>query len=124
MAINYSRAKEVELVELFEGGEGRCIQFKSNGYITFDEVNLKDISKIRCRLESLLTSEVILEIRLNNSEGKLIATTIIPGKKGFREITLPVIDPGGLNDIVFVARAKETTALINLAWIEFLPDIE
>lgn len=122
LAINYSSAKEVELVELFEGGEGRCVQFKPNGHITFDEVNLKDISKIRCRLESLSSSDVTLEVRLNNSEGQIIATTIVPGEKRFDEYLLPIKNPGGLNDIVFVARANETTALLNLAWIEFLTD--
>jgi cytochrome c len=121
MAYNYSRAKDVEVVELFEGGEGRCVQFKANGFIVFDAVNLKDVAKIRCRLEPLSSaSPVWLEVRRNNSEGQLLASTLISGEKGFQESELPLTKSDGLHDIVFVVKAKETTALLNLAWIEFL----
>lgn len=122
LAVNYSQANAVDIVEVFEGGEGRCVQFRPKGYFTFDDVNLKGIKQLRFRLEPLTNADVILEVRLNNSEGPVIGTTTVPGNKGFREITIPIREPAGVNNIVFVARSKETTALLNLAWIKFLSD--
>ncbi|RYD91547.1 MAG: carbohydrate-binding protein, partial [Sphingobacteriales bacterium] len=42
-AANFSTSDNVSVVEDFNSGEGRCVQFGNNGYITFEDVNLKGI---------------------------------------------------------------------------------
>ncbi|MEO6150833.1 MAG: carbohydrate-binding protein, partial [Mucilaginibacter sp.] len=100
-------------------GEGRCVQFEANDYITFDDINLKGISLLGLRMQKLTNKNVVLEVHADSKDGPLIGTVTMPDGKGYKDIDMAVKDPGRLHDLVFIVKGEAENVLLSLSWMEF-----
>ncbi len=110
------------MVDFFEGGHGLVARLSNTGWVKFATVNLAGIRSLRIQLAPLTSLPVAIEVRVGSIEGALIANAETVDRVGeFREILLPVHDPGGLNDLVFIAKTHPAHKgnVLDLNWILF-----
>ena len=118
----YDASKGSEVVDFFEGGHGLVARLSDTGWVKFATVNLAGIRSLRIQLAPLTSLPVAIEVRVGSIEGALIANAETVDRVGeFREILLPVHDPGGLNDLVFIAKTHPARkgSVLDLNWILF-----
>jgi PKD repeat protein/glucose/arabinose dehydrogenase len=106
-------------------GGGTAVGFIDDAeWISFDPVNLAGIESVTLRWAQEYDGSWI-EMRLGAPDGPLVARTAAmprtPGGWGdFRNITLPIADPGGTHELFFVFRNPEAQHdLANLNWVQF-----
>jgi cytochrome c len=92
-------------------------------YFKFKAIDLKNIKSITCRYSSKEIAARI-EVHVNSPEGPIVSTVNYPATgdwREFKEITAPVKDPGGKNDLYFVFRKEEkpNQHMCTIDWIEF-----
>jgi cytochrome c len=107
-------------------GGGLNIGFIENGdYVSFDPMNLKDITSLRFRVASAGAGGTI-EIRADAPDGPLVAETptIAPtgGWQTWTNVDLPLTSPtAGTHELFFVFRhPTDQGGLMNLNWIQFV----
>jgi hypothetical protein len=91
------------------------------GWLKFSRVNLTGIESLTLRLHPF--AAVALEVRAGSPQGPLVAQTgPLDAAGGFREVTIPVSDPGGVNDLVFLARTEpaQKGSVLDLNWVHFV----
>ena len=103
-------------------GGGNSTGFVENGdYISFEPINLRNITHLTFRALNYVDSSGYIEIRTDSIDGPLLTTCIIPnnGKNtAWNYYTTPIKDPGGTHELFFVFKG-ENGLLFNLNWIEF-----
>jgi cytochrome c len=105
----------------WSGRELGSIHHKS--YFMLKNVDLKNIKSVTYKYKSKEISARI-EIHTGSAEGPIISTIEYPATGDWdtwKEISAPVKDPGGKNDLYFVFR-KETEPHMHMAsidWVEF-----
>jgi cytochrome c len=120
-AASFDDARGAEVVDVFEGEEFLVARLADGGWVKFDTVNLTGIQSLSLRLGGVAKS-VSLEVRADSAQGLLLARAPLlkPGAD-FRELTVPVRDPGGIHDLVFIVRGEspESPAVLDLNWVQF-----
>jgi cytochrome c len=108
-----------------EGG-GLNIGFIENGdYVSYEPMNLKDITSLRFRVASAGAGGTI-EVRTGAADGPLVATTefITPtgGWQTYKTVELALTSPpAGTHELFFVFRhPTDQGGLMNLNWIQFV----
>jgi cytochrome c len=92
-------------------------------YFMFKGIDLKNIKSITYRYASKEIGARI-EVHVNSPEGPIVSTATYPATgewREFKEVTAPVKDPGGKNDLYFVFRKEEkpNQHMCTIDWIEF-----
>ena len=122
----YDAAQGVEVVDFMEGGHGLVARLANHGgglaqpgWVKFSRVNLAGIGSLTLHLAPLAGGT--LEVRADSPHGFLVARTSALAAGGFQEVTIPVTDPGGLHDLVFLAKSTEETkgGVLDLNWVQF-----
>ena len=116
----HDAAQGVEVVDFMEGGHGLVARLTNDGWLKFATVNLSGIENLTLHLAPLATGS--LEVRAGSPEGALVAKTErLDPAKDFREVTIPVTNPGGVNDLFFIARSapKAKGGALDLNWVNF-----
>ncbi|HEY9049153.1 MAG TPA: carbohydrate-binding protein, partial [Ohtaekwangia sp.] len=117
------QAEDAEVVRnvKYEGGALGSIHHRS--YFVLKQIDLKGIKQLTYRYSSLNLGAT-LEVHVNSAKGPIISTlnyTATGDWENYKEISVPVQDPGGKNDLYFVFR-KETPPnqhIFSVDWIEF-----
>ena len=107
-------------VDFMEGNHGLVARLANNGWLKFSTVNLAGIESLTLHLTPHAVSS--LELRAGSPQGPLVAKTELPETTNdFREVTIPVTDPGGVNDLFFIARARtpQKSGVLDLNWVQF-----
>ena len=113
---------EVEQTGDNQGG-GSNIGFIDDGdYTRFNNLNLANIDFVTFRVASAGPGGRI-EIRVGSPTGPMIGLAHVEPTgqwQLYREVTAPVDDPGGENDILFVYRNESASGgLFNINWMDF-----
>ena len=92
-------------------------------YFMLKSIDLKNVKSLTYRYASEELGARI-EVHVNSAEGPIISTaTYLPTGEwnNFKELTVPVQDPGGKNDLYFVFRKEEkpNKNLGSIDWVEF-----
>jgi cytochrome c len=108
-----------------EGETGMVGRFGPGDYLSFAEINLKGIDRVKWRAGCLGTTGGSFTLRRNGPSGPVLARVKIT-PSNYQEITVPVKDPGGVHDLFVVAELDTTpkTKTLSLNWIEFLDSPE
>jgi cytochrome c len=117
----HDASQGVEVVDFMEGGHGLVARLTHGGWLKFSRVNLTGIESLTLRLHPF--AAVALEVRAGSPQGPLVAQTgPLDAAGGFREVTIPVSDPGGVNDLVFLARTEpaQKGSVLDLNWVHFV----
>lgn len=112
----------VEIIDVFEG-EGALVGFfKDGGYVTFNEMRLDSVRKVRIRGLSIAGNNATIEMRVGGPTGEVIGHAILPSE-GYGEVDVPLSAPSGTHDLCVIARspngASASVAAVN--WLEFDP---
>ncbi len=110
----------VDIVDFMEGGHGLVARLSNDGWLKFSTVNLAGIESLTLHLTPHAVSS--LEVRAGSPQGTIVAKTeLLETANDFREVTIPVIDPGGVNDLFFIARAgtPQKSGVLDLNWVHF-----
>lgn len=116
----HDASQGVEVVDFMEGGHGLVARLTHGGWLKFSKVNLASIESLTLRFAPF--AAVALEARAGSPQGPLVAQTgPLDAADGFREVTIPVTDPGGVNDLVFLARTEPARkgSVLDLDWVHF-----
>jgi cytochrome c len=92
---------------------------KDGSYISFKNIDLKGISKV---IVSAQANNGRIEIHKGSTDGALLGTIDLTGTTPeWRELSTPVKDPGGRNELFFVFKNDENKgqSFMTLDWIEF-----
>ncbi len=94
-----------------------------NSFFVFKNIDLKGIKQLTY-LYASLNRDATIEVHVNSSKGPVISTvnyTQTGDWKKFKQITAPIKDPGGKNDLYFVIRKDQAPNdhMLDLDWIEF-----
>jgi len=97
----------------------------NKSFFVFRNIDLKGIHKVTYRYSSL-DKDAILEIHTGSVSGPVISKLAYKATGNwnkFIEVTVPVQDPGGKNDLYFVfSKAQQPDQhLFTLDWLEFKP---
>ena len=110
----------VEIVDFMEGNHGLVARLANDGWLKFSTVNLAGIESLTIHLAP--HAAVSLEVRSGSPQGALVAKTdLLETANDFREVTIPVTDPGGVNDLFFIAHARtpQKSGVLDLNWVNF-----
>jgi cytochrome c len=110
----------VEIVDFMEGNHSLVARLAHDGWLKFANVNLAGIESLKLHLAPHAATS--LEVRAASPQGTLVAKTeLLETTNDFREITIPVTDPGGVNDLFFIAHSKkiQKSGIIDLNWVYF-----
>ncbi|WP_158534867.1 PQQ-dependent sugar dehydrogenase [Mucilaginibacter hurinus] len=118
-AVNYSAIYGARVIEDFDSGEGKCVQFDANNSISFQDVNLKGIVQLKLRMQKLTKSEVTFEARAGQPNGQLIGSVNLPNGSGYQDVNIAVKQGIGLHDIFLIAKSTDKHAVTNLSSITF-----
>jgi cytochrome c len=116
----------VEIVDVFEGGDGLVARTSHDGWVRFDAMNLRGVNRVAFRAAPLTPHPARVELRIDSEAGPVLAKLPIAPASGnqltFSEATLPIRDPGGQHHLVLTARAEAGVSgrIVDLSWIEFL----
>ena len=99
---------------------------KHGSFVSFKDIDLTDVSQITYRVAAQEFGGAI-EVRVGSPTGKLISTaTVTPtgGGEKWVNVTAPVTNPGGVNELFFVFTSGEAPVvpdrnLFHLDWIQF-----
>lgn len=119
-AAMHDASRGVDVVDFMEGGHGLVARLANDGWVKFSTVNLAGIKSLTLHLATL--AAVSLEVRAGSLQGALVAKTdLLETANDFREVTIPVTDPGGVNDLFFIAHARtpQKSSVLDLNWINF-----
>jgi len=119
----YSTNKGVVVHNTDEPDNGRMIGTIDHGdNVSFEPVNLKGVTELRFRVASAGKGGRI-EVRTDAADGPLLATVPVEptgGWRTFRELSVPVTDPGGSHELFLVfANNAGDTSLFNVDWVRF-----
>lgn len=110
----------VEIVDFMEGNHGLVARLANDGWLKFSTVNLAGIESLTIHLAP--HAAVSLEVRSGSPQGALVAKAeLLETANDFREVTIPVTDPGGVNDLFFIAHARtpQKSGVLDLNWVNF-----
>jgi hypothetical protein len=116
----HDASQGVEVVDFMEGGHGLVARLTHGGWLKFSTVNLAGIESLTLNLQPF--AAVVLEARAGSPQGPLVAQTDrLDAAGGFLEVTIPVSNPGGVNDLVFLARTEpaQKGSVLDLNWVHF-----
>jgi cytochrome c len=102
-AVSFDAAEGVEVVDVFEGGEGNVVRMKANAWFRFETMNLTGITHLTCRLAPLALGSFTLEARLDSPDGPLLGTELVgclgdEGLHRFAEFTFPITPTTGRSE--------------------------
>lgn len=97
----------------------------NKSYFLFKNIDLKGIHKVTYHYSSL-NRDAILEVHTGSVDGPVISTLAYKATgdwEKFIDVTTPIKDPGGRNDLYFVFRKDQAPDqhLFTLDWMEFKP---
>jgi cytochrome c len=115
----------IEVVHELEGKEpiftGMVARFHPGGFVRFDQMNLAGIDRVQFLAGSPEGVAGAFELRAGSPTGPLVARVDVDAKPGYRLVTVPVKDPGGVHDLCVVAQARPAEKkTLNLIFLEFL----
>lgn len=126
-AEHYESAEGVkELKNDDTAGGGSSIAFDDGDYVSFDPVNLKNIDSLTYRL-SEGDARGKIEVRAGSPDGELVSNAG-PGRiktsgpqDGYKNVTVPIKDPGGTDELFFVFKEAGNTGgeLLQVNWMQF-----
>lgn len=95
----------------------------NKSWFLLKDIDLKDVHKITYNYSSL-NRDGVLEVHVKSPKGQIIGTLNFKQTgdwNKFIEVTAPITDPGGKNDLYFVFRKDEepNQHLFTLDWLEF-----
>jgi cytochrome c len=102
---------------------GSTLVQKSGGYLMYQNIDLRQISRIEVRLKALVTGR--LEVMLNDSEGELLASAALDKNAEWHQIHVPLQETPLQQDIFFVFSSEQAALPSNLFLIDsfhFLQD--
>lgn len=105
-------------------GGGLNLGFIDHGdYISFSPIDLFNIDALAFRVASAGAGGHIT-VRVGAPDGRILGSANVEPTgswQSFRDVTIPIEDPGGLNELFFVFESSPgTSGLFNLNWIDFL----
>jgi glucose/arabinose dehydrogenase len=96
-------------------------------YVSYAPINLHGIDGITFRVAS--ETGGVIEARVGRPDGNLLGTVTVEAESdttssnghSWQEVTMPITDPGGTNEIFLVFRGEtnEEDGLIRMDWLEF-----
>lgn len=115
----------IEVVHELEGKEpiftGMAARFRPGGYVRFDQMNLSGIDRVQFFAGSAEGASGTFELRADSRTGPLVARIELKDQLGYRTVTAPVNDAGGLHDLYVVASDRVTgKGALSLIYLEFL----
>lgn len=122
-AEHYSSQQGIQIEDTFDTlGGGKNIGFiNANDYLSFEPINLKNITHITFRSSSN-TNGGSVEVRIDSPQGPLLGERLLPSTGGWQiwdYFSMPIQDPGGTHELFFVFKGAGSDFLFNLNWIEF-----
>jgi cytochrome c len=95
----------------------------NKSFFMFRQIDLKNIHSITYRYSSL-NRDAVLEVHIDKKDGPVISTLEYKATgdwNNWKEVTVPVKDPGGKHDLYFVFRKDQEPDqhLFTLDWLEF-----
>lgn len=95
----------------------------NKSFFMFRQIDLKGISSITYRYSSL-NRDAVLEVHADRKDGPVISTLEYKATgdwNSWKEVTVPVKDPGGRHDLYFVFRKDQQPDqhIFTLDWLEF-----
>ncbi len=111
-------AESVQIVDVFEGGEGLVTRFRPGSWIRLKALNLETVTAFEIRFRFFGDDPGGLECRIGSPEGSRL-TLFERGESspGFHSRSVAIESPSGLNDLFLVSRGS-----IEVAWIRFIGD--
>jgi cytochrome c len=107
------------------GGAMSVAYIDDGDYVSYAPVNFYGITNLAFRVASA-TAGGSIELRLDGSEGDLLAVVDVEGTGGWQswtDVTIPIQDPGGSHALFLVFRSSDggdNGALFNINWIDFM----
>jgi cytochrome c len=115
-----------DVLDDYGGESGLVLHVRAGGSFGFRPVNLRGVDGIVMRAANMVAVPITLEIHSDSPAGPLIGSLELPPRSGdarlsYGEHAVPVVDPGGLHDLVVVARAPERSRgkVASISWLEF-----
>lgn len=110
--------------DFLEGGS-EALSVDNNGYISFSERNLLNMTAVKYKVAAA-TAGGTIEFRLGSPTGTLLATTTVPSTGGlgnWQAVESIFSAPVGKNDLFFVFKSTSGTQdIFNLNYVEFIGD--
>jgi cytochrome c len=139
-AAAFDAAQGVELVDVFEGGEGNVAQLAANGWFTMANLLLDGITRLIVRAAPVAAGSCELSVHLAQPDGPLLGRQVITNRTGrhlgFDEFTIAIEPLVGLHTLCFVGQpvreSRKADAvplpssgrILNVNWIEFRNDLQ
>jgi len=106
-------------------GGGENIGFIEHGdYVAFENINLKNIDYMTFRVASAGSGGQIV-VLAGSTSGTLVGNAYVDVTgdwQVYRNVTIPITDPGGNNTLFFVFINQPGQSLFNINWIDFHGD--
>jgi cytochrome c len=100
--------------------EGMVARFAANGHVRFDQMNLAGIGRVDFMAGSAEGAGGRFTLHADSPTGPLIAEGEVDDRPGYRRVSSPVKDPGGVHDLFVVAHGKPgSKGALSLIWLEF-----
>jgi cytochrome c len=123
-AVLCDESRDVDVLDVFEGGLRQVGQFNDGGYIQYRRVSLADVSYLKVQYAASEGRGGRLELRHGNLSGPLRAALDLPATgewHHWKQVTAPITGSGELQDLFLVARGTGGSGpLFNIEWVEFL----
>ena len=130
--ILHPKRKEAEFYDLESGttiipnsdeleGGSEAIRVDADGFIVFEQRNLRNMTAVKYRVLSNGTGNSI-ELRTGSATGSLLATTQVPNTSGeWLNVQTAITDPGTTNDLYFVFKGSAGQSdIFDLNYVEFI----
>lgn len=108
------------------GGVSSVAYIDSGDFVSYKPINFFGITALNFRIASA-TNGGTIEVRVDASDGPLLAEVAVPGTGGWQawtDISTPIADPGGARELFLVFRGGEG-ALFNVNWMDAIgPGLE
>ena len=119
-AEHYARQSGVQVEATGDYAGGENIGYIDDGdWVAFEPVSLSGIDFVTFRVASAGAGGRI-EARMGAVDGPLVATAEVSPTGGwqvYKDVTVPVTDPGGTHTLFLVFRNQGSTGLFNLNWL-------
>jgi len=119
------QAEDADEVKNIDRSSKHLGSIHNKSYFVFKNIDLKGISKVTYHYSSL-NRDATLEVHTGSVDGPVISTLNYKATgnwEKFIDVTVPIKDPGGKNDLYFVFKKDQepNQHLFTLDWMEFRP---
>jgi cytochrome c len=117
------QAEEADIVRNINRDDNYLGSIHHKSFFVFRNIDLKGVKQLTYRYSSKEIGATI-EVHVNSAKGPIISTLNYEptgGWENYKEISTPIQDPGGKNDLYFVFKKEQAPNhhMLSVDWIEF-----